>query len=94
VDLRDSDRSNVISYVHERLNRIFIFGLVRFVSVQLASSHPFSLSGVSSPPDDVVTLPRHVTLPSHEVKMSSLPPLHLPAILHLIVSHLDLKLKH
>jgi hypothetical protein len=94
VDLRDSDRSNVISYVHERLNRIVIFGLVRFVSVQLASSHPFSLSDASSPPDDVVTLSRHVTLSSHEAKTSSLSPLHLPAILHLVASHLDLKLKY
>jgi uncharacterized membrane protein len=43
----------------------FIFGSVRFVSVQLASSPPFPLPGVVSPSTDVVIPSRHVTLPSH-----------------------------
>jgi hypothetical protein len=34
------------------------------VSVQLASSPPFPLSGVTSPPTDVVTQPRHIMPPS------------------------------
>jgi hypothetical protein len=41
------------------------FGPVRFVSIQLASSPPFSLPGSASPPTDVVIPQRHVTLPSH-----------------------------
>jgi hypothetical protein len=61
---------------------------------QTTLSPPFSLSGAASPLADVATLPRHVIVPSHETKMSSLPPLHLPTMLHPIVLPLKLKLKH
>jgi hypothetical protein len=64
------------------------------VSAQLILFPPFSLLGVASPSDDVVT-PRHrITLPFHWAKMSSLPPLHLPGTLCPITSPLELKLKH
>jgi hypothetical protein len=61
-----------------RVDFLYFFGSVRFVSAQLASSPPFSLPGAASPPADVTTSPCHVTprfLP-HGVKMSSLHPLH------------------
>jgi hypothetical protein len=57
------------------------FGLVRFTSVQLTSSPPFPLPGVTSPTFDVVTPSRRVTLPFYWVKMSSLPPPHLLVML-------------
>jgi hypothetical protein len=53
-----------------------------------------SLPGGAFPPADVTILPHRVMLPSHEAKMSSLPPLHLPAMLCPIASTLKLKLKH
>jgi hypothetical protein len=71
----------------------FIFVLVRFTSDQLASSPPFPLPGDASPMSNV-NLPCHITLPSHRVKMNSLPPLHLPTTLHHAASPLELKLKH
>jgi hypothetical protein len=61
------------------------------VSAQLALSHPFSLPGAASPPVNMATPPCLVTLPSHGVKTSSLPPLHLPIIFHHVVSPLKLK---
>jgi hypothetical protein len=47
------------------VNFLYFFVQIRFTSVQLTSSPPFSLSGAASPPTDVTTPPRHVTLPSH-----------------------------
>jgi hypothetical protein len=70
------------------------FGQVRFMSTQLVLSPPFSFPGATSPPVDVVTPPCRVTLPSHWVKMSSLPPLHLPVTLCPVASPLESKLKH
>jgi hypothetical protein len=70
------------------------FGSVRLISPQLASSPPFPLTGVTSPPTDVVTLSRRVTLPFHWAKMSSLSPLYLPATLCSVASLLEPKLKH
>jgi ABC-type amino acid transport system permease subunit len=64
------------------------------VSVQLASSHPFPLSGAAFPLANVVTLSRRVTLPFDWANMSSLPLLHLPIILCPVVSPLKVKLKH
>jgi hypothetical protein len=64
------------------------FRPVRFMSVQPTSSPPFPLPAVASPPVDVGTPPRHVTLPSHGVKTTSLPPLHP------VVSPLESKSKH
>jgi hypothetical protein len=64
------------------------------VSAQLTSSPLFPLPGATSPPTDVVTPPHHITLLFHGAKMSSLAPLHIPAIIRLIVSPLKLKLKH
>jgi hypothetical protein len=57
-------------------------------------SPPYPLPGASSPPTDVATQLRRVMLIFHGAKTSSLPPLHLPATLHLVVSPLELKLKH
>jgi hypothetical protein len=56
---------------------------VRFTSGQLASPPPFPFPGAASPLTDIVTPPRHVTLPTHWVKTRSLPPLHLPTMLYL-----------
>jgi hypothetical protein len=73
---------------------IFLFfGLVRFVSAQLASSLPFPLPSGPSPTADVI-LSCRVTLPSHRVKTSSLPLLYLPTRLHPVASPLEPKLKH
>jgi hypothetical protein len=58
------------------------------------SSTPFSLLGASSPIADVATPSHRITLPSYGAKTSSLPPLHLPATLHLVASPLELKPKH
>jgi hypothetical protein len=60
----------------------------------LASSPPFPLIGVTYPPSDIVTSPRHVTLPSHRAKMSSLPLLHLPTTLCPVASPFKPKPKH
>jgi hypothetical protein len=73
---------------------LFIFFLVRFASIQLTSSPPFSLSGTASPPVDVVTPPRCVTLPFYRVMMNSLPSLYLSATLRPIASPFESKLKH
>jgi hypothetical protein len=64
------------------------------MSVQLTSYPPFLLLGAASPLIDIVTLLRHITLPSHRVKTSLLPPLHLLATLRPIASPLEPKLKH
>jgi hypothetical protein len=81
-----------------QLNRPYrislFFGQVRFASIQLASSPPFPLPGAVSPPINVITPPRRVTLPSYWAKMSSLPPLHLSATLHPVAFPLESKLKH
>jgi hypothetical protein len=58
------------------------------------ASPPFPLPGAASPLADVTTPPRRVTLLSHGAKMSSLPPLHLPAMLRPFASPLEPKLKH
>jgi hypothetical protein len=71
----------------DRVSFICFFGPIRFTSIQLVSSPLFPLP-------DVATSLRRVVLPSHEVKMSSLPPLHLLLILHPIASPLEPKLKH
>jgi hypothetical protein len=70
------------------------FSPVRFASTQLASSPPIPFPSVASPLADVITPPHCVTLPSHWVKMSSLPSLHLPATLCSVASPLEPKLKH
>jgi hypothetical protein len=67
---------------------------VRFVSAQLASSPPFPLYGADSPPADVVTPLRRVTLHSHRAKTNSLHPLHLLATLCPVASTLESKPKH
>jgi hypothetical protein len=54
----------------------------------------FPLPGVASPPIDVATPPRHITLPSHGAKMSSLSLLHLPVMLRLVAFPLEPKPKH
>jgi hypothetical protein len=75
---------------------------------QLTSSPPFPLPGVASPPADITAPQRHVApapadvvtpqhraaLPSHEAKMSSLPPLHLLAMLRHVTSPLKPKSKY
>jgi hypothetical protein len=53
-----------------------------------------SLPGVASPLINVAMPPHRATLPFHGVKMSSLPPLYLSAILHPVTSHLEPKPKH
>jgi hypothetical protein len=75
------------------IDHVFFYW-VRFTSAQLTSSPHFSLIGVASPPADVVTPPRQVTLPSHRVKMSSLPPLHLSVTFRPVASPLEPKPKH
>jgi hypothetical protein len=60
---------------------------------QLVSSPPFPLLGGTSPSANIAILPCRVTLPYHRVKMSSLSPLHLSAMLYLISSPLKLKSK-
>jgi hypothetical protein len=60
----------------------------------LAASFSSSGNGVASPPVDVATPSRHVTLPSHGVKTSSLSHLHLLATLCLTASPIELKPKH
>jgi hypothetical protein len=64
------------------------------MSVQLVSSPPFPLPTTISPPADIVMASRHVTLPSHRVKIISLHPLHLLETLCPVTSPLKLKLKH
>jgi hypothetical protein len=53
------------------------FNPVRFTSIQLSSSHPFSLLGAASPLADIIKQSHRVTLPSHWVKINLLPPFHL-----------------
>jgi hypothetical protein len=53
-----------------------------------------TVPGATSPLIDVTTPPCRIMHPSYEVKMSSLPLLHLPVMLHPIVSPLELKSKH
>jgi hypothetical protein len=69
---------------------LYFFGSVKFAS---ASSPPFSLPGAVSPLVDIATSLRCVMLSSHRVKMSSLPPFHLLAMLHPIASPLEQKPK-
>jgi hypothetical protein len=69
---------------------LYFFGSVKFAS---ASSPLFLLPGAVSPPVDVATPSRCVMLSSHRVKMSSLPPFHLLAMLHPIASPLERKPK-
>jgi hypothetical protein len=69
------------------------FGLVRFTPAQLVSSPPFSLPGATSPLANVITPSRHVMLPFHWAKTSSLPPLHFTATLYTVASPLKPKLK-
>jgi hypothetical protein len=69
-------------------------GPVKFTSTPLVSSPPFSLPGATSPPADVTTPPRHVTLPFHGAKMRLLSLLHLLTMLHPVASPLELKLNH
>jgi hypothetical protein len=71
----------IIVLAAESIAWIFFIS-VRFALVQLMSSHPFPLPGGASPPADIVILLRRVTLLFHGGKMSSLPPLHLSAMLH------------
>jgi hypothetical protein len=52
------------------------------------------LPDATSPLVDIATPSRRVMFPCHAVKMSSLSLLHLPAMLHPIISPLELKLKH
>jgi hypothetical protein len=72
----------------------FIFGLVRFTSAQLVPSPLFPFPGAASPLVDVTIPSRRVTLSSHGVKTSSLRPLHFPATLCFVVSHLEPKPNH
>jgi hypothetical protein len=71
----------------------FIFDPVRFVSGKLASSSNFFVPGAASPPANIIAPPRHVMLPSHGAKMSSLHPLHLLTTFHPITSSLEPKPK-
>jgi hypothetical protein len=64
------------------------------MSIQLVLSPPFPLLDAASHSADVATLLRHVMLPSHIVKTSSLPPLHLLVTFRPIASPLKSKLKH
>jgi hypothetical protein len=59
---------------------------------RVASS--LSPPGAISPPADIVMPPRRVTLHSHWAKMSTLTPLHLPAMIRPITSPLDPKSKY
>jgi hypothetical protein len=52
------------------------------------------VSSLSPPQCHIAGRRRHVTLPSHGAKTSSLPPLHLPETLRLIASPLELKPKY
>jgi hypothetical protein len=86
---------------------LFIFwpSKIRVNPTGVVSSFP--LLGAASPLTDLATALRHIALPfhgaktsslpplpSHGAKTSSLPPLHLPAMLHPVVSPLEPKLKH
>jgi hypothetical protein len=66
----------------------FIFGLVRFTLAQLTLSPPFQFPGAASPPVDIITPLRRVTLHSHGAKTCSLSLLHLLATLHPVTSPL------
>jgi hypothetical protein len=70
------------------------FGQVTFKSAQLVSSAPFPFLGAASPQADVITLLHCVTLPSQWAKTTLLPLFHLLAMLCLVASSLDPKLKH
>jgi hypothetical protein len=48
----------------------------------------------TSPRSDITTPPRHVTLPSHGAKTSSLPLLYLSVILRPVASPFEPKPKH
>jgi hypothetical protein len=70
------------------------FDRVRFASAQPPSSPSFPFLGATSPPADIITSLHRVTLPSQYAKTSSLPLVHIPAMLCPITSPLEPKLKH
>jgi hypothetical protein len=78
-----------------QLNRsrgfLSFLGRVRFASTQLTPYPPFPLPGGASPPAQIIIPLHRVTLPSHGVKMSSLPLFHLLITLHPVASPLKLK---
>jgi hypothetical protein len=56
------------------------------VSTQLVSSLSFPLSDAASPPINITTLSRRVTLPFYRAKTSLLPRVRLPVTLHPVIS--------
>jgi hypothetical protein len=71
-----------------------IFDPISFMLAQLALSHTFPLPGATSPLVDTTTPSHRVMLPFHWVKMSSLPPLHLSAMIYPVASPLEPKSKY
>jgi hypothetical protein len=67
----------------------FIFRSNKFRVSTIGVVYCLSPPGVTSLPTDIATPSRHVTLPSHEVKMSSLSPLRLSVTFRLVVSPLE-----
>jgi hypothetical protein len=63
---------------------IFWTSKIRVSLTDIVSS--LSLPAATSPLADVTTSPHYITLSSHRAKTSLLHPLHLPTMLHLIVS--------
>jgi hypothetical protein len=72
----------------------FIFDSLRFVSVQMVLSPPFSLPSTAYPLIDIVMPLRRVMLPFHRVNTSSLSMLHLSATLRPVASPLEPNLKY
>jgi hypothetical protein len=71
------------------VNFFLFFGPIRFASAQLTLSPPFPLPGVASHSANIVTPLHHVTLPFQGAKTSSLPLLHLPAMLPPVTTPLE-----
>jgi hypothetical protein len=78
----------------DHVDFFFIFFASKIRVSSTGSIAPLPLSGDASPLTDVTMSPSHVTLPSHGVKMSSLPLIHLRATLCPISSPLKPKPKH
>jgi hypothetical protein len=70
------------------------YTVLQIVSTRLVSSPLFLLPSATSPSVDVITQSRHIMIHSHEAKMRSLPPLHLPVTLRPVISLLEPKPRH
>jgi hypothetical protein len=74
---------SLLSIYRNWINHVYFLYFLPFASVQL-----------TSPLADIATPPRHVMLPFHRVKISSLPSVHLLAKLRPVASPLKPKMKH